>query len=135
MTRGSCIQLPAASFLCMLDKTHWISSVSMKQAGSSISSHPGVQKQNHLKSGKGDGNHVSIYSKCKSLEKLRDSFGCCSPSRGLQVPADLNALLPLSQGTFVKVLYILWQVSLPGGNSLAPGPQLQCTNAFSPKPD
>lgn len=62
-----------------------------------FASHPGIQKTNNLKDGNGDGNHVSIHSKCKSLEALRDSFGCCSPPKGLQIPADLNSLLPLSQ--------------------------------------
>lgn len=53
--------------------------------------------------GEDDSNWTITYIKCNSLERLRDLFCYCSPSRGLQVPADFDTLPPLSQGTFCQV--------------------------------
>lgn len=101
------IACSTADFQCTLDKMHWIPSLSIKQVGSA-NSLPGVQKLNNFKTEKGDGNHTSKYNKCNGLERLRDCFCYCSPSKGMQVQADFNVLPTLPQGTFVNLLYIHW---------------------------
>lgn len=132
MTRGSCIQLPAAA---LQGRIHWISSLSTKQGGSLICLSSSVQKPTSLKSGKGDGNPVSIHSACKSLEGLRDLFGCAPHQKGCRSQLTQVLCCPCPKVPLPKCFTQAGSI-LAWGNSLAPGPQLQCTNAlFSPGPD